>query len=421
MSSRGLLRLLLGVSLAAMTPWVRADEGSSEAQEVFDWPAIIVQLKQEAYEHPGQSRSRQQLAIAYNNYAVTLTHQGQWDLAVRQFQEALRIDADNAQVKKNFSQVYLQQAQDAYEQQHDPAGAVVFIEQALALNPELAQAYTLLGVIEYDRQKLKEAKAAWQRSLQLDPNQPDVAERLQQVTEELPVESKFERLSQAYFDLRYEEQLERPAGFDIRDALLEARRTVGSDFAYWPKHKIVVLIYSADSFHRLRQETPDWVAGQFDGKIRVPLPNAQLNQGLVRNIMFHEYTHALIYDLTGGQCPSWLNEGLAEYEGRTQFSLPLRLLAEAAKTNALIPWTELSDHITSAARAEQVGLAYEQSFSVVTYLVERYGFWRVRRLLKALGSGQSWEVAMAEEFHLKLPRLEAERQKELPAVLSAHQ
>ena len=421
MSSRGLLRLLLGLSLAAMTPWVRADEGSSEAQEVFDWPAIIVRLKQEAYEHPGQSQFRQQLAIAYNNYAVTLTHQAQWDLAVRQFQESLRIDANNAQVKKNFSQVYLQQAQEAYEQQHDPAGAVVLIEQALALNPELVQAYTLLGVIEYDRQKLKEAKAAWQRSLALDPNQADVAERLKQVTEELPVESKFERLSQAYFDLRYEEMLERPAGFDIRDALLEARRTVGSDFAYWPKHKIVVLIYSAESFHRLRQETPDWAAGQFDGKIRVPLPSAQLNQGLVRNIMFHEYTHALIYDLTGGQCPTWLNEGLAEYEGRTQFSPPLRLLAEAAKTNTLIPWAELSNHITSGTQAEQVGAAYEQSFSIVTYLVERYGFWRVRRLLKALGGGQPWDEAMAQEFHLKLARLEAEWGKELPAFLNAHQ
>ena len=420
MSAMRILRVLLGVSLAAAIPSGRAGAAPKDTQEAFDWPEVISRLKQEAYEHPGQSQVRQQLAVAYNNYAVSLTHQGQWDMAVRQFQEALRIDAGNAQLQKNFSQVYLHQAQEAYDQ-HDPAGAVEALEQSIALNPELVETYILLGIVEYDRQKLKEAKAAWQRALELDPSQTDVAKRLKQVTEELPVESKFERLSQAYFDLRYEEQLERPAGFDIRDALLEARRTVGSDFAYWPKHKIVVLIYSAESFRKLREESPEWVAGQFDGKIRVPLPNAQFNQGLVRNIMFHEYTHALIYDLTGGQCPTWMNEGLAEYEGRSQFSQPLRLLAGAFQTNALVPFTELSNHITHELPAEQVGLAYEQSYSIVAYLIERYGFWRIRQVLKALGGGQAWEAALASEFRMKLPRLEADWQEQLAPFLAAHQ
>ena len=420
MSAVRTLRMLLGVSLAAAISSGRVGAEAQDTQEAFNWPDIISRLKQEAYEHPGQSQFRQQLAVAYNNYAVSLTHQGQWDMAVRQFQEALRIDADNAQLQKNFSRVYLRQAQETYDQ-HDPVGAVALLEKALGLDPEFVEAYVLLGVVEYDRQKLKEAKAAWQRVLELDPSQTDVAKRLQQVTEELPVESKFERLSQAYFDLRYEEQLERPAGFDIRDALLEARRTVGSDFAYWPKHKIVVLIYSAESFRKVREETPDWVAGQFDGKIRVPLPSDRLNQGLVRNIMFHEYTHALIYDLTGGQCPTWLNEGLAEYQGRSQFSQPLRLLAQAFQTNALIPLTELSNHITGALPAEQVGLAYEQSYSIVAYLIERYGYWRIRQVLKALGGGQAWETALASEFRMKLPRLEADWQEQLPSFLSAHQ
>jgi tetratricopeptide (TPR) repeat protein len=394
--------------------WALAEEG----QEPTDWPATITRLKQQVYERPGHAHPRQQLAIAYNNYGVELSDQGHWDLAVQQFQEALRLNSSDRQLQANLGNVYLHQAHEAFERR-DFTGAAGVLEQAIALNPDVAQAYVLLGKIEYDRQRLKEAKAAWERAIELDPTQTEVAKLLQQVEEELPVESKFERLSQAYFDLRYEEHLERPVGFDVRDALLSARRLVGSDFAYWPKYKIVVLLYGAESFRRLRQETPEWLGGQFDGKIRVPLPSEQLDQGMVKNILFHEYTHALVHDLTNGECPKWLNEGLAEYQGRTQSSLPLRLLAKAHEAKRLIPWPELSEHISPALPSAEVGLAYEQSYSLVAYLITRYGFWRMRRLLKAIADGQPWEEGLAQEFRRKLPRLEEDWRGWLPELLAS--
>src|SRR3989338_2793172 len=124
----------------------------------------------------------------------------------------------------------------------------------------------MLGEIEYGRQQLKEAKVAWDHALALDPTNTVLAGRLAQLTDELPVESKFDKLSQAYFDLLYEDAFERPAGFDIRDVLLQARRDVGSDFAYWPKYKIVVLIYSNERFRALRQEPPERIGGVDGGE-----------------------------------------------------------------------------------------------------------------------------------------------------------
>jgi hypothetical protein len=388
-----------------------------EGREPTDWPAMITRLRQETYNRPGHARTRQQLATAYNNYGVELTGQEQWALAAQQFQEALRLDEDNRQVQQNFSQVWLRQAHEAYERR-DLAGAVEALRQAIVLNPELVDAYVLLGQAEYNRQRLKEAKAAWEKAVALDPSRTEIAAQLSQVTEELPVESAFERLSQSYFDLRYEEHLERPVGFDIRDALITARRQVGSDFAYWPTYKLVVLIYSPEQFRQLREETPEWMGGQFDGKIRVPLPSEQFDQAMVRNILFHEYTHALVHDLAKGRCPVWLNEGLAEYQGRTQASRPLSLLAQAHEAQQLIPWTELSDHISPALSAEEVGLAYEESYAIVASLVNRYGFWRIRKLLQAIAGGQPWEEAVAEGFRRKLPRLEADWRDSLPALLS---
>ena len=411
----GAALLVMSVGLFNFGGSVKADPPTS-GDDSTDWPAMISRLKQEIYRHPGLTQPRQQLAIAYNNYGVSLSEQGQLDLAARQFQEALQIDAASQQVRQNLANVYYRQAHEAYQQRQIHSAAET-LDQAIVLNPNFVQAYILLGKIEYDQQKLKEAKAAWQRAIDLDPAQTEVAEQLKQVSDEIPVESKFERLSQSSFDLRYEEQVERPVGFDIRDALLEARRAVGSNFAYWPNYKIVVLIYSAESFRRLRQETPEWLAGQFDGKIRVPLPSDQLNQAAVKGILFHEYTHAVIHDLTNGNCPTWLNEGLAEYEGRTQFAPPLRLLTKAYQAQQLIPWSELSAHIAPTLSAEDVGLAYEQSYSLASYLVERYGFWKIRRLLKALASGASWETELAGETRMKLPKLEAAWQEQLAAFL----
>ncbi len=394
----------------------RVDAQSSDTPDATDWPTVISKLRQDSYQRPDNGQLRQQLAIAYNNYGVSLGNQGQWASAIQQLQEAINLDATNGQFQRNLSNMYLNQAHDAFEH-HQLQEAKASITQATTLNPKVADAYILLGEIEYSSEKLKEAKAAWQKALELDPNRTEVSDRLKQVTQELPVESKFERLTQAYFDLRYEEQLDRPVGFDIRDALLAARREVGSDFSYWPTHKIVTLIYSAASFKALRQETPDWVGGQFDGKIRVPLPNGQLDQAAVKAILFHEYTHALIHDLATGKCPTWLNEGLAVYEEKKQHATPLTQLNKAYQEGRLVPWSQLSDQFSTSLPVDQVALGYQESQSIVAYVVNRYGFWRIRRVLKALGNSQPWESALADEFHLKLARIEVNWREWLPEFL----
>jgi len=405
----------LAMSLGVVLPVHAQTEADREHP---DWPVVIAQLRQDVQQRPGLTSVRQQLAVALNNYGVELAGQQAWDQAKQQLEEARRVDPDNTQLAKNLASIYLSEAHHHYEH-HRGKEARGALEQSLRLDPTLAPAYVLLGNLEYESQQLAKAKAAWEHAMTLDPYAGDLTERLKRVSEELPVESKFERLSQAYFDLRYEEQLERPAGFDIRDALLEARGEVGSDFAYWPKYKIVVLIYSAPSFRALRAETPEWVAGQYDGKIRVPLPSGQLDAAMVKQIIFHEYTHALVHDLARGKCPVWFNEGLAEYEGTKAGSPRVDQLSAAATNGRLLAWHALDRQFSSSLPLDAVALGYQQSHSIVRYLVERYGFWRIRRILKSLADGASLEEAFTQEFHLKWSRLEASWQSWLPQWLGS--
>ena len=416
MRTRCATPLLIGTLWLVGGGSVQADE----EPDATDWPAVISRLQQEVYQRPGHALTRQQLAIAYNNYGVSLGQQGQWTVAIEQLREALRLDEKNGQFRVNLSNIFYNKAQSAF-QQRQVQEALEALEEAVTVNPKFPEAYTLLGEIEYGRQRLKEAKAAWEQAVALDAGQAEAAKRLAQVTQELPVESKFERVSQAYFDIRYEGELERPAGFDVREALLDARRRVGADFANWPKYRLVVLLYSAESFRVLRQETPDWVAGQFDGKIRVPLPNGRLDPKSVTQIVFHEYTHAIVQDLANGKCPTWLNEGLAEYEGRREGPSVLVQLVAAYGRERLIPWEQLSDQFSTKLPVDEVALGYQESYSIARYLATRYGFWRIRRLLKTIADGRPWQSALSEEFRVKLTRLEAQWREWLPELFAQDQ
>lgn len=402
---RSLLASLViwGLGWASLTWAADTSVTSGEAQP--DWPAEIARLQGQLNRTPHQPVLRQQLAIAYNNYAVALADAGRFDDAIIQMGEAVHLDSASTQLQHNLALIHLKAAQEAYQARRlDKAHQL--ITQALASNPNSADAYAFLGEVEYNRQRLKEAKAAWEKALALDPAMKGVRERLAQVQQELPVESKFEKLSQLHFDIRYHEGLERSTGFDIQDALSQARREVGSDFAFWPQHKTVVIVYSAEQFRQLRQNAPEWAGGQYDGKIRMPLPGTGMDLNEVKRILAHEYTHALTYELTQNRLPAWFNEGLAEYEGWKHGRPPWLLLRQALKTTQLIPWAALSSYFTAASSTQQAALAYEQAHSIVAYLVARYSFWKIKRLLQEVANGQPLEHALTAVYRLKPARLE---------------
>jgi len=408
------LQFVTLVWLVLATSTEATDQTTQDTQQ--DWPVVIAQLRQQRDRMPGHAATRQQLAIAYNNYAVALANQGRFEDATQQIEEAIRLNPSNTEFLNNRITILLNTAHAAY-QTNQIREAKHTIEQVLAIDPDVAGAYALLGEIEYNSQRLKEAKAAWEKAVSLDPSLEQVNEKLEQLTQELPVETQFERLSQAYFDIRYPEQLDRDTGFDVRDALLRARREVGADFSFWPTRKLVVLVYSAEQFRQLRQDTPDWVAGQYDGKIRVPLPSRDLSREDVTRTLFHEYTHAIVHELTQNRCPTWFNEGLAEYEAWKDQQPTWHLLRQALAEDRVIPWANLSAQFSIALPAKEVTLAYQHAHSIVQYLAERHGFWRIRRLLKAVASGTSLEDALSKEFHLKLSRLEANWRKWLEETL----
>ena len=332
------------------------DMPSLEAQT--DWAAAIEQLKREVRKKPRDRNLKNQLAIAYNNYAMTLGSQGNWKDATSQMEEAYRLDRQNAAFKENLTQIYLNYA------------------------------YVLLGDIEYDNQQLGRAKLAWERAKRLDPRMRGLTSRLDRLGQESAVESNMNSVGDVYFTLQYDDSVKQSSGYDIRRVLREARQEVGRDFQYRPNHRIVVLLYSQQAFREVRSRAPEWAAGIFDGKIRVPMPENQEDLRNVKKTIVHEYTHAVVYELSGGRVPHWFNEGLAEFQEAKYAGGKgsMRVLKSALDSDQLPSWNQI-EGLFRGRDTRLVSLGYDQSHSVVAYLAQRYGFRHMPALLKQVAQG----------------------------------
>ncbi len=380
-----------------------------------DWPSIISNL-----ERGSTHQRKQQLPTAYNNYAIDLSNQGQFKEAASILEKAVKMDRDNKRFRTNLAAIYLNHAfavhgdrkSNSYQMNHV---ARKLAEKALRHDRSLAEAHLLIGDVAYDSQDLHRAKLSWTKAKLLKPSLRGIQERLNKLESEYSVERHFDRTGNAYFDLRYQDAIKPTTAVGLINALRGAREAVGRDFRYWPRHKLVVLIYSEEGFARIRQG-PDWVAGVYDGKIRIPASTTNSEVDALKPTLYHEYTHALIHDLTQNRCPVWLNEGLAEFQESKIRRPDLRLLRTATRTDRLIPIANL-DQAFKDADFQVAGLAYQESYSVVKYLENRFGFARLNRTLKRLSQGSSMDEALRDEYRLSASLLEQRWKKWLPSLV----
>lgn len=93
--------------------------------------------------------------------------------------------------------------------------------------------------------------------------------------------------------------------------LEEAREAVGQRLGAVPSEPMGVVLYGKAAYLRAHRHRFSFqTVGFYDGRIHVVSaahPAAEL-----RALLFHEYTHAVFREQTGGDRPYWLNEGLAE-------------------------------------------------------------------------------------------------------------
>lgn len=345
-------------------------------------------------------------AYAYLGRGYQLLSASDFPAAREAFSEGRRYDGNDVrfwqgEVMATFQQGYY-------------AEAVSLLDQALGIAPQNAELYHLLGQAYYADGRMAEALDALHRSSDLGGG-TDVAALLEKVRREWQIEQEMGLEVRGHFQLSFVDGVQGASlAPEILEVLEDAYAELGSDLSYYPDVKVPILLYARRDFSSVTN-SPDWAGAVYDGKVRLPLGGLRHMNDQLKAMLYHEYMHVLVHYMANRQVPVWLNEGLAETAGRRIFPLPLTALRDAVASRRLIDWDQLSRPFTALAESE-VRLAYEQSYSMVHFMIDRFGWHKMTELLARLGKRQAWVPAVTvvyRDYGLDWPAIIVEWQASL--------
>lgn len=190
----------------------------------------------------------------------------------------------------------------------------------------------------------------------------------------------------------------------------EIYREIVADIGAEPRPEIAVFIeHTHEAFvgrQPSRVKAPEWAAGLAypdRNLILLKAPHAALYGTIdpVRTLR-HELAHLALHQaLSGVPFPKWLDEGFAMYEAREWTFRTTAVITARTLQKKFIPMTSLSHEFpVDFSEAEA---AYAQSFSLVAYLLSRYGreafHLFVRNIRQGRTISQSTQGAFGRSFY----------------------
>jgi len=328
---------------------------------------------------------KRDLAEAYANYGNLFLNRRQYEQADENYLKAGEMYPDEPlfALSRGICNYYLKKYDIArYE-----------LERTRPKSPDSVELLYYLGLVLYETDNRQQALELWEQALKLSPGRPEIINVLKKARKETAVEANMDRGNSSRFNLTYDTGVNTSFALAVLDVLESASNQVGAELGHFPEARVPVAIYKRDDFKEVTN-SPDWSGAVYDGTIRLPFGALSEITPPLRAILFHEYAHVVVFDLTRGNCPVWLNEGIAEMFGRKQFTFPMPEGGQAAQKGAAVDVRRLEGSF-SGLSSHEATLAYQQSYSMVSYLVTAYGWHRVNAILTNLGKGMDITGAIA--------------------------
>jgi len=197
---------------------------------------------------------------------------------------------------------------------------------------------------------------------------------------------------------------------ELMDTCGEGLTRLTEDIGTYPERPIKIYIYASTTDLQKAMIFPqEWTGGvafTAFSTIAIGIPPSELDWG--KRALIHELTHLVVHQATFGpygQLPLWLDEGLAMYnEGELEPQYRTRL-EEAVQEDELISVRSLCSPFS--AEREKALLSYAQSYSLVEYLLDNYGQYRMLDLLTLLKEGSTYDEALTEVYGFDIEGLDA--------------
>jgi tetratricopeptide (TPR) repeat protein len=334
----------------------------------------------------------QSRVMELNEAGWKLLQSGDSGRAAGMFAEALSMQPDNP--------VLLFGAGVAAHLQGRNQDASARLRRALDVNPGLTQASLLLGQIAYHEGNIADAIATYEKAQRYAPDHPELATMLKAWRADADANSQFVERRFDRFRVMFQGRTDKVLAARATEILESAFWRIGKVLGSYPSDPIVVMLYTEKQFRDVTQ-APEWAAGLYDGRIRIPAAGAAQSPQLFEQVLVHELTHAMIAGIAPRGVPAWIHEGLARHFEGDNVAVAQRRL----KTFGVIPLRYLENGYSDFTAAQAI-LAYDQSLVVVETLLRRPGMdWNA--LFRALSESHRTEYTF-DNFGLRYSELEAE-------------
>ena len=312
--------------------------------------------------------------------AWTALQSGQAHAAAEAFREALAADPKNARLHLGAGMAASLERRDA--------DARAEFERALDLDPKLTDARLLLGQIEYRMGDVQLAIRTYEIVVLERPSDNDAQATLDRWRREVELHDRMQQKIGSHFTVSFEGPSEAELAAEALDDLDRAYWRIGQLLGTYPTDPIPVVLYTTEQFRDITR-SPAWAAGAYDGTIRVPMRGALDKRQELDRVLSHEFTHALIKTLAARGVPTWLNEGLATALETGDLSwAETRMQHVSGK----VPLRALQNGF-SRFTGDQAQVAYAASALAARRLLEEAGGAAIANLLRDLGEGVDFETA----------------------------
>ena len=135
------------------------------------------------------------------------------------------------------------------------------------------------------------------------------------------------------------------------------------------RSQVEVNIYPGKMFDSVMAHGPGWVAGVFDGRIGIPLPDTSSEGRFwsdLRGVLRHELVHAVLHEMSGRRSlPPWFDEGMAQHFACSGANCDVS--RQHLESSGFFARESFESSFMSLGEAEAVKI-YHQSLYLIQYL-----------------------------------------------------
>ena len=286
--------------------------------------------------------------------------------------------------------------------------AVDFARAAIDSDPEYWQGYTLLGSNLIRLGEEVEGKANLEIGFENDPFNVLTSNMLK-VFDTLET---YATLESDHFKVLMSQNDADILWPYMEPLLEESWETLTSKYGFEPSGPILIEVFeNTEDFAVRSVGLPDIgpLVGICFGKV-ITLISPDTLSANWQEIVWHEFMHVITLQMTNNRMPRWLSEGISvweEREGRPYWGRSQGLdLVRAARDEKLLHVKDLDSGFSGARDNSDLGFAYFQSYLVVDYITEEYGFEKLLELIDQYAYVKEESDRFDEVFQLTLDQFD---------------